>query len=81
MIEVDAEINGDQELEKLRKRLESQLIQMQESLKPSATDMNEEADDVTYDISNSSQDLGRMAPDGGNPAEPENPTRDKPSRS
>ena len=82
-MEVESEMDCDQELEKLRKRLESQLQLMQDSLKPSATDINEEADDATYDISNSSQDdiRPRMAPDGGNPAEPEILTKDKPTRS
>ena len=82
-VEVEDETNGDQELEKLRKRLESQLQLMQESLKPSANDINDEADDATYDISQSSQDdiRPRMAPDGGNPAEPEISTKDKPTRS
>ena len=40
-------------------------------------------DDATYDISEASRDdmRPRMAPDGGNPTEPDNPTRDRPTRS
>ena len=81
------EEKDDQELEKLRQRLESQLEIMQNIVNQStANEIDKEEDnddDATYDISEASRDdmRPRMAPDGGNPTEPDNPTRDRPTRS
>ena len=78
------EEKDDQELENLRQRLESQLEIMQNIVNQSNTnEKEEEDDDATYDISEASRDdiRPRMAPDGGNPNEPDNPTRDRPTRS